>query len=223
MFTASDEWKRAYPDAVVGILAMADVANPENHPELAEKKKELENDLRTLFKDKGELRSIRPIAAYRAYYKRFKKSYHVLQQLESVVFKGKSIPSVAPIVEAMFMAELRNMILTAGHDLDAIKAPVTVDAARGDEKYVGMNGEERTLKAGDMMIYDSAGIISSIIYGPDKRTRITRETTRVLFTAYGVPGVGEREMRQHLEGIESYVRIVSPDARTELIEALRAQ
>ncbi len=223
MFAVSDEWKQAYPDAVVGVLAMRGVTNPENHPALAEKKKELESDLRTLFKDKEELRSIQPIVAYRKYYKRFKKSYHVLQQLESVVFKGRSIPSVAAIVEAMFMAELRNMLLTAGHDLDVVKTPATVDVARGDEKYVRINGQEQTLKAGDMMISDSEGVISSIIYGPDNRTRITPETTSVLFTTYGVPGVGEQQMRQHLEGIESHVRIVAPDAGTELIEVLGAQ
>jgi DNA/RNA-binding domain of Phe-tRNA-synthetase-like protein len=223
MFAVSDEWKQAYPDAVVGVLAMRGVTNPENHPALAEKKKELESDLRTLFKDKEELRSIQPIVAYRKYYKRFKKSYHVLQQLESVVFKGRSIPSVAAIVEAMFMAELRNMLLTAGHDLDVVKAPATVDVARGDEKYVRINGEEQTLKTGDMMISDAEGVISSIIYGPDKRTRITSETTSVLFTTYGVPGVGEQQMRQHLEGIESHVRIVAPDAGTVLMEVFGAQ
>ena len=223
MFAVSDEWKQAYPDAVVGVLAMRGVTNPENHPALAEKKKELESDLRTLFKDKEELRSIQPIMAYRKYYKRFKKSYHVLQQLESVVFKGRSIPSVAAIVEAMFMAELRNMLLTAGHDLDVVKTPATVDVARGDENYVRINGQEQALKAGDMMISDAEGVISSIIYGPDKRTRIRPETTRVLFTTYGVPGVGEQQMLQHLEGIESHVRIVAPDAGTELMEVFGAQ
>jgi len=222
MFTVSDEWKQTYPGAYAGVLVMSDVVNPKSHPELEKRKEEMENDLRDLFRDRDELRSMQPIRAYRDYYKRFKKSYHVLAQLESVIFKGKSLPSVAPLVEAMFMAELRNMLLTAGHDLDAVKTPVKLHVATGDEKYVRLNGQEQVLKAGDMMIADSDGIISSVIYGPDKRTRITPATRKVLFTTYAAPGVGEQAVRQHLGGLEANVRIIAPDALTELLEVYGA-
>ena len=47
-----------------------------------------------------------PIPAYNACYKGFKKTYHVQLQLESVALKGRSIPRVAALMEAMFMAEL---------------------------------------------------------------------------------------------------------------------
>jgi DNA/RNA-binding domain of Phe-tRNA-synthetase-like protein len=180
------------------------------------KKNELENDLRTLFSNKNDLRTMPPIVAYKDYYKRFKKSYHVLQQVESVIFKGKSIPKVAALVEAMFMAELRNMLLTAGHDLDTVKEPITLNVATGQESYIRLNGQEQVLKEGDMFISDSEAIISSIIYGPDKRTRIRPSSTRVLFTTYAPSGISERSVEQHLEGIEANVRLFSPDAETEL-------
>ena len=48
------------------------------------------------------------------------------------------------------------------------------------------------MKPGDMMICDARGIISSIVYGPDQRTRITPKTTRVLFTVYARPGSTRR-------------------------------
>ena len=216
MFTVSEACKTAYPNAFAGVLAMNGVTNSSGHPELDRKKKELENDLRTLFSDKNDLRNSGPIVAYKDYYKRFKKTYHVLQQVESVIFKGKSIPTVAALVEAMFMAELRNMLLTAGHDLDAVKEPITLDVATGEETYIRLNSEKQALKPGDMFISDAEGIISSIIYGPDKRTRILPSTTRVLFTTYAPPGISERAVEQHLEGIEANVRLVSPDAETEL-------
>lgn len=197
---------------------MRNVINPTRHPGLDRQKEELETDLRTLFKEPDSLKSLGPIKAYQAYFKRFKKTYHVFQQLESVIFKGKPIPQVAALVEAMFMEELRNMLLTAGHDFDAVKTPLKLDAAKGDEKYIRMNGQEQELKAGDMMIADSVAVISSVIYGPDKRTMITGATKRVLFTVYGVPGIGEQTVRQHLEGIEANIRLVSPDAQLELLE-----
>ena len=163
--------------------------NPERHPALDGRKAELESQLRARFRDRAELKALDPIPAYTAYYKRFKKTYHVLLQLESVVLKGKPIPRVAALVEAMFMAELKNLMLTAGHDLDAIVTPLRIDVADGSERYVRMNGEEQVLKAGDMYIADAEGIVSCIIYGPDNRTRIRPETERVVFTVYAPPGI----------------------------------
>jgi DNA/RNA-binding domain of Phe-tRNA-synthetase-like protein len=218
MFRVSDDWKRAYPGAHAGILAMSNVINSTRHSELDHQKEELETDLRALFTDRDSLKSLVPIKAYQEYFKRFKKTYHVFQQLESVIFKGKSIPQVAALVEAMFMEELRNMLLTAGHDLDVVKTPLKLDIAKGNEKYIRMNGQEQVLKAGDMMIADSDAVISSVIYGPDRRTMITPATNRVLFTVYGVPGISEQSARQHLEGIEANIRLVSPDAELELLE-----
>ena len=69
--------------------------------------------------------------AYRDYYKRFDKTYHVQLQLESLLFKGKSIPSVAGLVDAMFMAEMKDWLLTAGHDLDSLQLPLRLEATTG--------------------------------------------------------------------------------------------
>lgn len=212
MIRASDSWKSTYPDALLGVLVMMNVTNPENVPELDAKKKELEEDLRTLFTDKKQLKDLPTVQAYNAYYKKFKKTYHVLQQLESVVFKEKPIPKGAGLVEAMFMAELRNMLLTAGHDLAPVKEPVVLDVAVGNESYERINGSEQELKAGDMYIRDEESILSSIIYGPDRRTAIRPETERVLFTTYAVPGIGREALLQHLDGIERHVRIFAPHA-----------
>ena len=222
MFTVSDEWKKAYPGACAGVLAMSGVVNPKSHPALEQKKRELELELRRLFKDPASLKSNRAIQAYRDYYKRFKKSYHVYHQLESVIFKGKSLPGVASLVEAMFIAELRNMLLTAGHDVDALRPPLRLDVAKGNETYVKLNGEEQLLKAGDMTISDSEGIISSVIYGPDRRTQIKPETTRVLFTTYVAPGIGEQSVHEHLNTLETTVKIVAPEAKVDLMEVYTA-
>ena len=82
----------------------------------------LQAELRAKFagKDRAAITALETIRAYAAYYKHFDKTYHVQLQLESIVFKGKAIPSVAALVETMFMAEVKNMLLTAGHDLDKL-------------------------------------------------------------------------------------------------------
>jgi DNA/RNA-binding domain of Phe-tRNA-synthetase-like protein len=224
MFTVSDAWKAAYPDAAVGILMMHDVLNPEQHPALDERKKALETELRSRYSgyDRSAIKAIPTILAYNAYYKRFKKTYHVQLQLESVILKGKSIPRAGALVEAMFMAELEDMLLTAGHDLKAVQMPVVVDVADGSEHYTRLNGQEQDLKPGDMFISDAQGIMSSIIYGPDRRTQITPETRHVIFTTYGVPGVEKLSMHRHLEQIQTNVLLFAPAAQVALLEVYGA-
>jgi DNA/RNA-binding domain of Phe-tRNA-synthetase-like protein len=220
MIEISSSWKSVYPGSSIGVLVMHGVENPQQHPQLDEKKKNLEESLRAQFSsyDRTSLRAIPVLASYRDYYKRFNKTYHVQHQLETLVFKNRHIPRVAALVEAMFMAELKNLLLTAGHDLNAIKSPLRIDVARGTESYIRMNGEEQTLKAGDMMIADANGIVSCIIYGPDSRTRIRPETDRVVFTVYAPPGIEERDVSRHLEDIRENVTVIAPRASVELLE-----
>ena len=220
MLTISKKIKTIYPEASLGILAMKDVSNPQQHEGLDQRKLKIENNLREKFAGltRADLKKLEPINAYRNYYKKFKKSYHILFQLESIVFKNKSIPKVAALVEAMFMAELKNLLLTAGHDLDTVDLPVKLDAASGTEKYIMLNRQEKELLPGDMFISDSGGIMSSIIYGPDLRTRINPDTQNVLFTVYAPLGVEKSEVFQHLQDIRDYVHIITPDSKVELIK-----
>jgi DNA/RNA-binding domain of Phe-tRNA-synthetase-like protein len=199
---------------------MRHVVNPESHSAIDKRKQELETQLRARFSgyDRAALKALPTIQAYNAYYKRFKKSYHVQLQLESVALKGKSIPRVAALVEAMFVAELKNLLLTAGHDLEAVQMPVGLDVAEGTERYIRLNGQEQQLKTGDMMIADAQGVISSVIYGPDRRTQITSETGQVLFTVYAPPGIEKQAVRDHLQDIQANVLLVAPQAQVELLE-----
>jgi DNA/RNA-binding domain of Phe-tRNA-synthetase-like protein len=112
-------------------------------------------------------------------------------------------------------AELENLILTAGHDLDAVAPPLRVDVTAEEDRYVLLNGTEAVLAAGDMTMRDSAGIIASVLRGPDLRTRMTPETRSVVFVAYAPAGVREDAVRDHLERIRANVQLVTPTALTE--------
>jgi DNA/RNA-binding domain of Phe-tRNA-synthetase-like protein len=220
MFEVTFAWKSAFRDAHVGILAMRDLNNPAHHIELEKRKAELEEQLRTQFagQDRTAVASHPILKIYGEYYKQFKKTYHVQLQLESIVLKGKSISTVASLVECMFMAEVKNMLLTAGHDLDTLQLPLTLDVSKGTESYTVMRGEEQILKADDMFIRDQVGIISDVIYGPDQRTQITPSTRNVVFTVYAPAGINEQAITQHLQDMRDYVMIIAPHANVKLLE-----
>lgn len=224
MFTVSDRWRAAFPAAHAGVLAMRNLVNPASHPALEARKAALTERLRARFagQERRAIEALPVLQAYNAYLKPFKKSYHVQLQLESVALKGKPIPSVAALVECMFMAELEDQLLTAGHDLDTLGLPLRLDVADGSESYTLMRGEPQSLKAGDMYIADGTAAVSSIVYGPDRRTRITPATQAAVFTAYAPAGIGGAAVRAHLDTILGHVRAFVPDAAVAHDEVVAA-
>ena len=219
-----DTWRQAYPHASAGVLVMSDVENPDNHASLENRIQYLEGELRSQYagKDRTALAALPTLQAYNAYYKPYKKTFHVQLQLESLVMKGRLIPRVSALVSAMFIAELTNLLLTAGHDLAKVDGPVRLEAARGDEIYTTLQGAEKTLKPGDMFMADHQGIISSVLYGPDARTRITSHTRAVVFTVYAPKGIPVALVRSHLEEICDHVRLFSLGAQVEKLELYTA-
>ena len=203
---------------------MRGARNLPTHGELERLGETVEQDLRKRFLAGGKeaLRAEPVMAAYRSYYKRFRKTYHVELQIESVVWKDRRIASPSALVQAMAMAELKNGLLTAGHDLARVVLPTRIDVGTGAESYVCMNGEERITKEGDMMIADASGIISSIIYGPDRRTAIGPDTKDLLFTVYAPAGIARERVHSHLEDIRRFTAVAAPEATTETLETFSA-
>jgi DNA/RNA-binding domain of Phe-tRNA-synthetase-like protein len=218
------EWRVAHPGATVGVLAIRGVANPPSHEGLHGVAAALEAELRAMLgeADRETLRATPPLPAYAAYYKRWGQRYHVAMQLESVAQKGKPIPRVAALVEAMFIAELRNGVLTAGHDLDAVALPVRLGIGDG-EAFRGPNGSELAVKPGDMFTADAEGrVLSAVITGPSDVARIGPETTAALFVVYAPPGIEPALVHTHLDEIERNVKLVSPEAEVAGREVVTA-
>src|SRR5829696_7644310 len=142
-------WREAHPVASVGLIALRGVANPTSNDKLHDLASALESDARSRLGtvDRETIRAVPPLPAYAAYYKRWGQRYHVAMQLESVAQKGKPLPRVAALVEAMFIAELNNLLLTAGHDFDALALPIRLAVGAG-EGFAGPNGKEMTIKDG---------------------------------------------------------------------------
>jgi len=220
-FALNELWRKAWPEAVMGVLVIEGVSNAGPAADLAARRSELESELRRRYAgfDRARLKSTPALKAYDEFYHGFKKTYHLQLQLESIL-GGKAIPGANPLVSAMFMAELEDLLLTAGHDLRQVTGPVHFDASRGDERYERMNGEEQVLKANDLYSADSTGVLSSVIYGPDRRTRIQSTTEAALFTTYGVPGIGSDQVAVHLRRLRDLIQIFSPAAETLELEVI---
>jgi DNA/RNA-binding domain of Phe-tRNA-synthetase-like protein len=215
--TSTEAWRGAHPGALIGVLEVSHVDNRSAAPELEARKRAIEGRLRQNFGryTRAEFVALPVMRDYVRYYRKFDKTYHVLQQLESVALKGKSLPSISPLVDANFAAELETLVLTAGHDLGKLEAPLCIDFSREGDSLVPMNGSAKRLPAGDMVMRDAKGIACSILYGQDSRSPISASTTSALYVAYAPAGVGEAAVRAQLDAILFNVRNFAPSCAVE--------
>ena len=154
------------------------------------------------------------IAAYVKYYKKFKKSYHVLLQTESAM-KGRELPDASPLIRTLLLTELETGTLIAAHDLDTAKPPFEIFCAEGGESYIGAGERDVTLKPNDISMRDKEGVILSIIYGQDHRTRITDSTQNFFFLIDGVPGISKKQMSDVLDTLLDNLMLYDTKVRVE--------
>jgi DNA/RNA-binding domain of Phe-tRNA-synthetase-like protein len=215
--SATDEWRTTHPGAVIGLLELSGVDNTHPSPELDLRKRETEAHLRERYAGfaRADFVSLPVMAAYQRYYKRFTKTYHVLLQLESIVLKSKSLPDMSPLVDANFTAELDTLVLTAGHNVAKLLAPVCMDVSREGDQITRMSGVPKSMEPGDMVMRDASGVVCSIIYGQDNVSPISSETSHVLYVSYAPAGVLPETVDAQLRKIEENVRVFCPSARVE--------
>ena len=60
---------------------------------------------------------------YFRFFKKFKKTYPVMQQFESVLFKGRPFPEEDPVMGVPFLLELTTFVLSGTHDIDRMDGP----------------------------------------------------------------------------------------------------
>lgn len=222
---ATDAWKSAHPGAQIGLLEISGVDNSQPAPALDKEKRAIEEQLREKYKDfsREDFLALPVMEAYHRYYRKFGYTYHVLLQLESVALKGKSLPNVSPLVDANFAAELETLILTAGHDVTQLEAPIQIDVAREGDEITQMNGKRKDVPVGDMLMRDANGVACTILRGQDNRSPISKATTHVLYVSYVPGGVTEEQVRAQLGAMEKHARLIAPDCVLEQSSILFAK
>ena len=215
--SATDAWKEAHPGSQIGLLEISGADNAQSAPVLEQEKRAIEGRIREKYAEfsRNDFLELPVMAAYNRYYRKFGYTYHVLLQLESVALKGKSLPNVSPLVDANFAAELDTLILTAGHDVAKLAAPVLIDVAREGDEIIQMNGTRKDVPVGDMLMRDAQSVACTILRGQDNRSPISKATTHVLYVSYVPDGVTEAQVQAQLDAMERYVRLFAPECNVE--------
>ena len=148
---------------------------------------------------------------YYRFFKKFKKTYPVMLQFESIVFKDRPFPQFNAISEIAFLLEITTFVLSGAHDADCIDGDVKIYLADKKEDFEGMRETLHTYP-GDLCAKDNSGIIFSEIAGTDKRTCARPDSTSVIYPVFSVPDMDIAEISTAIETLKKYILTLAPDA-----------
>ncbi|MBQ6582652.1 MAG: hypothetical protein IJH77_02360, partial [Mogibacterium sp.] len=152
---------------------------------------------------------------YFRYFRKFKKSYPVMMQVESFLLKGRPFPEAEWINSVAFLTELKTHQLLGTHDVDRIVGDLVFYNETAKTPFVGMINPDSHSYPGDITGRDDEGIIISLIAGADARTCIHDDTTHVIYLFFGVHETSAEVLEETARQAEVYVRALAPTAKIQ--------
>lgn len=152
---------------------------------------------------------------YFRFFRKFKKTYPVMQQFETVMFKGRPFPEEDPVTAVPFLLELTTFVLSGTHDIDRIDGPLTIFTPDAKLPFDGMRGDSTHTYPNDICGRDETGIIFSMIAGADSRTCVHPDSRHVFYPVFGTPDTAPAVIEDALETLAGFVRTICPGAKIE--------
>jgi hypothetical protein len=119
-------------------------------------------------------------------------------QFETVRRKG--LPPGSVLIQALLLSEISTGLLMGAQDAAAVKGTLVYDRAASGETFQGMR-QQVQCRPGEIILKDDAGIIASLLQGPDYRTRLNKDTKDVVFFVFSVPGITVEDIREGTEAV----------------------
>ena len=151
---------------------------------------------------------------YFKYFRKFKKSYPVMMQVESFLLKGRPFPEGSYINAVAFLNELKTHILLGTHDVDCIRGDLVLYNESVKTPFTGMFNPEAHSYPNDVTGRDDEGIIISMVAGADDRTCIHEDTTHVIYLIFGLPDMS-MSIEEVADEIRTSVFKLAPDAEVD--------
>jgi len=136
-------------------------------------------------------------------------------QLKHIQEKG--LPG-SPLVKALLLSEMSTGLLMGAQDATAIKGLLVCDLAEEGETFKGMRAEVLCRKD-EIILRDSEGIIASLFQGPDRRTRLNKDTKEIVFFVFSVPGISAADVQEGVETVRNLFRAACTEIDAEVHES----
>lgn len=151
---------------------------------------------------------------YFRYFRKFKKTFPVMMQVESFLLKDRPYPEGKYVNSVAFLTELKTRGLMGTHDEDKVIGDLVFYGETEKTDFPSLHGEVAHSYPGDATGKDDGGIIISMIAGADDRTCLNENSRNALYFAFGTPGMSEDVLNGYLDQLEVYAKTLAPTAET---------
>ncbi|MEM4310960.1 MAG: phenylalanine--tRNA ligase beta subunit-related protein [Nitrososphaerales archaeon] len=103
--------------------------------------------------------------------------------------RDNTIPRINNVVDAGNIASLETLIPIGLYDLVKTKGEINLRFSKEGEEFLDISGKSKILKDGLIVLADEEGVIHLFPHRDSMRTRITKDTKRILIVACGVRGI----------------------------------
>ena len=141
-------------------------------------------------------------------------------QLKHVQERG--LPGGSPLVKTLLLSEMGTGLLMGAQDATPIRGPLVCDLAEEGETFRGMRAEVLCRK-GEIVLRDSEGIIATLFQGPDRRTRLNKDTKDIVFFVFSVPDMGPADVQEGMEAVCSLFKGSCAEIHAHVYESRLAE
>ncbi|MEM2083130.1 MAG: phenylalanine--tRNA ligase beta subunit-related protein [Nitrososphaerota archaeon] len=194
----TNEVEKEFPNLKALIMKIENVKIQKDNIELEKFKEEVIKEVL----EKYDLKSLKDEATFRAYRNFFwkigidpTKIRPAAEALVRRILQGNPIPRVNTLVDAYNLASIKTGIAIAAFDLDKLKGDIVMRFAKENEEFLGIGMKDPIKLTGkEIVISDDEKIIAIYPYRDAENTKITFETSKVLFLICGVPDIAEEAL-----------------------------
>ena len=136
------------------------------------------------------------------------------EALMSRALRGAGLPRVNGLVDLYNAVSVKHAIPVGGEDLDAVRQPVRLIRATGEEPFDVAPDEIEHPRPGEVVWADAAGVTCRRWnWRQGHRTRLTEATTRAYFLFDALPPLTDEELERAMSELAALLRATSPNAR----------
>ncbi len=134
------------------------------------------------------------------------KTRPAAEALTRRVLRGRSLPRINTLVDALNGVSLQTKIPFAAFDADLVHGPLALRFATAGETILPIGHMERLVLGGsEIVISDGEKVIALYPHRDSDETKITEKTHGAIILACGVPGVERAYLRKALERCRRYI------------------
>lgn len=189
-----------FPGLHIGIVSAKGVDNHGDCPEILEKIKKIQREIRDNF-DMGTLAECPKIQNWRNAYTLFgakpKKHRSSVENLYRMILEGKVLQPITRIVDLYNYVSLYHMVPVGGDDLAQVEGDILLRFAKGDEPFLPLGSSEmQKAREGEVVYADGKEVLCRRWNWREcEKTKMTEETQDVLLVSEGLPPVTAEEIK----------------------------